>query len=207
MECWQIIYLIHIMSYWGVCSYYDNLYINIKNLDESVKGSIKNQIFITLPFIYLFFQKYPIEYNNLIVSVSLLPFLISSADIYFYMTHRFAHKYLWFIHKYHHRGKNFAVKSLDAHMLEHLFCNLGSIIFGIYLLKYLTVILNIYVICLWICLITINTCLTHTELYDNNGDHLIHHKYLHFNYGIGFYTMDKFFGTYKHFSPLVKNKR
>ena len=96
-------------------------------------SSIYNQIFITFPFIYFNFKEYKFHTGteNIIYSICLIPFLLIMADIYFYTTHIFCHKYLWFIHKYHHRGKNFAVKSLDAHMVEHLLCNLVSITIGI----------------------------------------------------------------------------
>jgi sterol desaturase/sphingolipid hydroxylase (fatty acid hydroxylase superfamily) len=206
MENWQIVFLIHIMNYWWICIYYDNFYKNFIHLKDSIEGSIKNQLFVTLPFVYLFMNNYPIENNNILLSVILIPFLVIVADFYFYITHRLAHKYLWFIHKYHHKGKNYAVKSLDAHMTEHLICNLGSIVFGLYCFKYYNIIINIYILYLWIAFTTINTCLTHTEDYDKKGDHLIHHKYLHYNYGVGFYIMDKVIGTYKTF-PALNIKR
>jgi len=190
------IYLFHIICYWSMCIYYDDMRKNYMELKESIKGSIINQIFVTYPFIYLYFKDYPLEYNNLELSILFLPFLLISADFYFYIIHRFCHEYLWFIHRYHHRGKNFAVKSLDAHVLEHLFCNLGSIICGVQLLKHYFI-FNVYILYLWTIMITINTCLTHSEIYDKKGEHLVHHKYLNYNYGVGFYLMDRIVGTYK----------
>jgi sterol desaturase/sphingolipid hydroxylase (fatty acid hydroxylase superfamily) len=108
---------------------------------------------------------------------------------------------LWNIHKHHHRGKNYAVKSLDAHPIEHLWCNLGSITIGIEILRRNNIYFDIFSLCLWVGITTINTCLTHSEEYNAKGNHLIHHRYLNHNYGVGFYFMDKLMGTYKQQQP------
>lgn len=194
-----LIYFIHIFCYWFTSMYYDNYKRNYKLLKDSIRGSIYNQIFITFPFIYFNFKGYKFRSGreNIISSICLIPFLVVMADIYFYITHIFCHKYLWFIHKYHHKGKNFAVKSLDAHMIEHILCNLVSIIIGLKILQLYNFYMNIYILCLWTAMTTINTCLTHTEEYDKEGIHLVHHKYHNYNYGVGFYIMDRIFGTYK----------
>ena len=193
----NILFLIHIISYWGTSIYYDNLLLNYPVIYNSIKDSIRNQICVSLPSLYMFCHIYPIEYNNFIVSIACIPILILYADIYFYTVHRICHKKIWNIHKYHHQGKNFAVKALDAHFLEHLFINIVSISIGILFLYHMNIIINIYVLYGWMLLTTINACLTHTEDYNKNGDHLVHHKYLTVNYGVGFYIMDRMFGTYR----------
>ena len=54
---------------------------------------------------------------------------------------------------------------------------------------------------------TINVSISHSDSgskYDNNI-HNIHHKYLKYNYGTGFYIMDRLFNSYKN-NNVVKKK-
>lgn len=191
----KLLYLLHILIYWGTSIYLDDYYNNYKYIKHSIYGSFRNQILVTLPIFYVLSYDYPIEKYNFITILT-IPILICLIDFWFYITHKFAHIFLWNIHKEHHTGKNFAVKSLDAHPIEHLICNLGSILFSIYLFKFFNIIINIYVIYLSIISITINTCVTHSEKYYKHGDHIVHHKKINYNFGTGFYFMDKIFKTY-----------
>ncbi len=131
------------------------------------------------------------------MSIFCIPILICSADVYFYSLHRLCHSVpaLWEIHKYHHIGVTYAVKALDAHYIEHLVINLGSVWFGVFLLQQMEIILNIYVLYGWIALTTINSCITHTKNVRPSGKHILHHKFLTCNYGVGFYIMDRLCNT------------
>jgi len=182
------------------------VYIYDKNVIEedyknSVIGSIKNQILYTLPSTLIFFNYYPIEYNNVLLSFIYIPILIVSSDCYFYITHRPLHtKWLYHLHKSHHTGEVHVAKSLDADGLEHIVGNLGSFISGIALLWYYGYIINIYIVSIWVGIATINTCISHSnkKCYLDSGNHLSHHKYRNCNYGFGIYLLDRLLGTYNY---------
>ena len=167
---------------------------------NSVLLSLKNQVLYTFPTMYALSNYYPIIYDNFLFSFLYIPILVITGDIYFYISHFPLHSKLLFkYHKTHHTGTTHVAKSLDADFMEHVFGNLGSFLCGILILKYFNHVINIYVLGLWIGIITINVCTSHIngESYLNNGLHKIHHTYLNCNYGNGFYIMDKIFGTYK----------
>jgi len=193
-----ILFLIHITCYWGMVYTYDDISSN--DFSIAVKNSIKNQLCITLPTIFIFFNSYPITYNNFLISLGCIPILIVTCDIYFYLSHRPLHsKLLWQFHKTHHKGKVCVAKSLDADALEHFIGNLGSFAIGIILLQYLGFIFHIYILYLWVAISTINTCISHSNgnaPYDNEI-HNIHHKLLKCNYGTGFYILDRLLGSYR----------
>ena len=193
------LFTIHFMSYWATSIYYDDFIKNRLILCPSVERCLWNQLYGTLPMLCLFVATYPIEFNNFISSILLLPILVNGADIYFYCVHRLGHRYFWKIHKIHHKGDNYAVKSLDTHIIEHIFVNIFSISYFIYLIYFMGFVINIYVLHLWIFIITINACLTHSENYNKYSNHLVHHKYYNCNYGVGFYLIDKLLNTYKTF--------
>ena len=198
MEPSTILFLIHTICYWYMVYLYDDK--QHPDFKSAVFNSIKNQIVVSYPVFNIIFRYYPINYNNFIISFTYIPILIIIGDIYFYLSHRPLHsKLLWQFHKAHHRGKNCCAKSLDADILEHLIGNIGSFIIGIYSLYYFNIVLNIYILYLWVAMTTINVCISHSagkSKYDNNVHH-IHHKCLKYNYGNGFYIMDKLFNSYK----------
>lgn len=191
------LFSIHISCYWTMVYIYDkNVIEDYKN---SVIGSIKNQILYTLPSTLIFFNYYPIEYNNFLLSFLYIPFLIVISDSYFYITHRPLHtKWLYHLHKSHHTGEVCVAKSLDSDGLEHIVGNLGSFISGILILWYYGYIINIYIIGMWIAIITINVCISHSngKCSLDSGNHLSHHKHLKHNYGFGIYLLDRLLGTY-----------
>jgi len=194
-----IFFLIHFICYWCMVFIYDK---NIKKtvFYNSILLSLKNQLLYTFPSMYILFNYYPISYDNFLFSFLYIPLLVITGDIYFYISHFPLHSRLLFkYHKTHHTGTTHVAKSLDADLIEHIFGNLGSFLCGILILKYFNHIINIYVLGLWIGIITINVCTSHIngESSLNNGLHKIHHKKLNCNYGNGFYIMDKIFGTYK----------
>ena len=190
-----IAFSIHFIIYWVMVVLYDDVY-NI----EACKNSLKNQFILTLPLSILFFNYYPIEYNNIFISFACIPFIIVTSDIYFYLSHRPMHtKLLYKYHKHHHTGEVCVAKALDADGIEHIIGNLGSFISGILLLWYFGFIINIYIFTTWVGLVTINTCVSHNKNppITDKGLHLNHHKYRNCNYGFGFYIMDRMMGTYK----------
>jgi sterol desaturase/sphingolipid hydroxylase (fatty acid hydroxylase superfamily) len=196
------LFSLHCITYWSTCFYYDSQVVTYKNyvkneLRVSIESSLLNQICGTLPSIYLFLKVYPVIEYNFLQSILCIPCLIMFTDVYFYTIHRLCHSYLWFIHKHHHIGDNYSVKSLDAHIIEHIFINIVSISWGIGALYKLGFIFNIYSLYLWTFLSTIYPCLTHSEVYNENSTHLKHHKFRNCNYGVGgIYLMDRMFGTY-----------
>lgn len=198
MDPYIILFLLHFISYWGTCFVLDDLYYNYIDLRIPITESIRNQFCVTLPTLYLFSTTYPVDYDNFMISILYIPALICFADVYFYSLHRLCHSspLLWSIHKYHHHGVIRAVKALDAHYIEHFVINLGSVWFGVFLFQQMNIIINMWVLYSWMILTTTNTCVTHSENFRENGKHIIHHKKLTYNYGVGFYCMDRMCRTY-----------
>ena len=187
-------FAIHFGIYWTFVLFFDDVY-NIK----AVKDSLKNQFVLTLPLSILFFNYYPIEYNNIFLSLACLPFIIIMSDIYFYCTHRPFHTtLLWKYHKTHHHNTVSIAKSLDADIIEHTIGNLGSFIIGFVIFQYWDIIFNIYIFHIWVAISTISTCVSHSNkrILGDKGVHEIHHKYLKYNFGTGFYIMDRIMGSY-----------
>lgn len=188
---------IHFISYWYLVYLYDDF--KIKDYDISVKNSLINQFVITLPTTYFFLEHYTINYNDLFLSLIILPILIICSDIYFYILHRILHhRYFWHFHKAHHKGELFIAKSLDSDIFEHLFVNLGSFVIGLLVFSYFHIYLNIYIFHLFVGIGTINTCISHSDKKHpcDNGLHQIHHKKLVYNYGFYPNIMDIFFNTF-----------
>jgi sterol desaturase/sphingolipid hydroxylase (fatty acid hydroxylase superfamily) len=193
------VFLLHFICYWSLVIIYDKN-VPKKVFYKSVMLSLKNQLLYTYPSICILFIYYPISYDNFLFSFLYLPFLVASGDIYFYISHRPLHSKLFFkFHKHHHTGIIHVAKSLDADGLEHVLGNLGSFLCGILVLQYFEHTINIYIICLWVCMVTVNVCISHSnnKCDIDNGLHKTHHKKLNCNYGNGFYIMDRIFGTYK----------
>ena len=193
------IFSIHFFCYWMMVVLYDEN-IPPKIFWKSALSSLKNQLIFTYPLFILLFKYYPLKYDNLLLSFGYIPILIISGDIYFYMTHRPLHsKWLFKYHKSHHTGVVHVAKSLDADGFEHVFGNIGSFINGVLILWYFGYIINIYTLGVWVGISTFNTCLSHSNLKCNldDGVHLLHHKYIKYNYGTGLYLCDRLMGTYK----------
>lgn len=193
------LFFMHIICYWTMVLLYDK---NVPTDDFKIAAasSLKNQLLYTLPCTVIFLNYYPTNYEYILSEIGYLPILIISSDCYFYITHRPMHlKCLYHLHKHHHMGTVCVAKSLDANGFEHIVGNLGSFFIGIIILWYFNIILNIYLIGSWICLVTINTCISHSNLKCqlDSGKHLNHHKYRQCNFGFGLYLMDRISGTYK----------
>ena len=210
---------IHIFTYWIVSLFFlilDYICYKTNILDkykinkitenywkycyDSMKGSLINQIFTTLPILMYIDNSNIILYNefNITIEFCKILFYISCVDIWFFTFHYLFHKIPFLyknIHKFHHRESiPAAVSALDAHIIEHLIINIGSILIGPILCPgyYLTIYLYIF-------LATANSCISHSG-YNNifaGIEHNIHHKFSKYNYGTGLYLLDKIFKTYK----------
>ena len=188
-------FLIHFLIYWFMVLVFDDVYDT-----KAFKDSFKNQILLTLPLSILFFNYYPIEYNNIFISFACVPLIVVISDIYFYCTHRPLHtSLLWKYHKTHHHNTVSIAKSLDADIVEHAVGNLGSFIIGFIVLRHWGIIFNIYIFHIWAIISTISTCASHSgkKILGDSGVHEIHHKYLKYNFGTGLYIVDRIMGTYK----------
>ncbi len=188
-------FLNHTIVFWSMVIMYGGEVVWSKGMENS----LKNQVLYTFPSICLLFANYPVKYDDPLLSVAYVPFLIVSADIYFYLTHRPLHcKVFYRFHRHHHTDTVCTAKALDASGPEHVIGNLGSFVIGFLILQHFGHIVNIYVLQLWLAFCTFNTCSTHSNgaCPWDDGVHAIHHHKLKYNYGSGLYIMDRIFETY-----------
>jgi len=179
-------FLVHFACYWGMVFLYDETPLSIASLN-----SLKNQVLCTLPLSFVVPTSVDTHWTQWFWG----PFLcIVLSDVYFFCSHILLHKFMWNHHKTHHSGKVHVAKSLDADLLEHLICNLGSFVFPFLFFTPGDAFVNF-----WSVASTINTCISHVghPILGDCGIHLLHHKHLKWNYGTGFYMMDRLFGTYR----------
>jgi len=190
-----ISFSIHFATYWALVWAYDD-----KHDIQAVRNSLKNQVLSTLPLCLLFFNHYPIVYTDIFFSLCCIPLIIVMSDFYFYCSHRPLHtSLLWKYHRTHHHNTVSVAKSLDADLLEHVIGNLGSFIIGFLVFWYYGVVFNVYVYHMWVLASTLSTCVSHSNkrVFGDRGIHEIHHKHLKYNFGTGFYLMDRIMGTYR----------
>ena len=165
---------------------------------ESAKGALKNQLCVTLPSIIMLARCSPHQTEPLGVSMMCLPLLVVATDLYFYVLHRALHtRRLWKWHKAHHTGQVRPVKALDADAPEHLMVNLGSFACG-FVVSHVVFGFAFHrsAVYVWTAVSTLNTCWSHCpELDGENGSHVLHHKHLKCNYGVGFYIGDRLLGS------------
>lgn len=160
---------------------------------EGATQSLKNQLRITLPMLYLFSDRL---YSTELQVFSCLQFFlyIILNDAYFYVMHRLLHCnrifYVLF-HQHHHREKfTAACSALDSGIVEHLFVNIGSVAIGPLLFNGSEV-----TVLTWFILATINSCFAHSGYKYMSDNHNIHHKNPIYNYGTGLMLFDSLFNT------------
>lgn len=112
-------------------------------------------------------------------------------DILFYCMHRLFHGKLLYrrFHFVHHAQEASAAGSLCAHPVEHFFANALPVVLAGSLTG-----MSTYAFTLWIIIATTNNILGHMP--SRGKLHIIHHKKLNKNYGVGFFVADRIFGTF-----------
>ena len=197
-------FLVHLSSYWSVCGIFylkDRLFkkgYNWSAYKSAAVTSIKNQFYISLPTLYITsgrIQKV-IEASvddTFITCISKLFLIINISNLFFYWSHRFLHIPFMFryVHYKHHEFiEPIGVAALYAHPIEHFISNTLS-----FILPFLYVGCNYYIMLMLLACATMITVLYHTKYFFIFNDHLIHHQLFKYNYGFGGY-LDKMFGTY-----------
>ena len=199
-------FLVHLASYWSTCAVFylkDRLFEKGYNWPAyrlAATTSIKNQFYISLPTLYITsgrIQKI-IESSSddaILVCVAKLFIIVNISNLFFYWSHRLLHVPFMFryVHYKHHEFiEPVGVAALYAHPLEHFISNTLS-----FILPFLYVGCNYYIMLLMLGSASVITVLYHTKYFFIFNDHLIHHQLFKCNYGFGGY-LDKMFGTYRY---------
>lgn len=200
-------FIIHLSSYWLSVLYlykYDKKYtsksiIKWEKYINSIKISLFNQFFITLPLLFLFKNNLCNAFlNDNISNIKIMKSTLSiifSSGLLFYGFHYILHKPFFYkrIHKMHHEFITpVAPASLYAHPIEHILCNNLSFLIPFMIFGTTKNVSNI--------LIIIGSIMVTTAHVDYNFpylgySHVIHHKKYKYNYGFG-NIFDKIFSTY-----------
>ena len=206
----------HIAIYWSYCYYI--LYTH--NIDKKfyipklsvVYNVIVNQsiapvmLYITNNFFNIIdfdhINNKQIDFTNfnmVIMLVILIDIFVMSIchSIYFYIAHRMFHINILYknIHYIHHRNIiTLPYTVIDAHILEHIFINIFSVVCGLIIWD-----CHRESFMIWIWIATISSVKTHSCIIRKNSPkkHDLHHLLKHVNYGSGYKFMDKLFNTYK----------
>jgi len=188
------LFFTHIISYWLAVACYSYIYQQwSKESPKVVKQVLINQIVFT-PFYIIPFQFYPepISTYNIVWQ---LPAIVVLTDIIFYTCHRYFHlnKTLYaLIHKSHHEyDPPIASAALYAHPIEHLFINLSSTIFPLFIVR-----ANVTVAVIWTIISSVNVVVAHSGTWPGDP-HTAHHKYKTCNYGVGLLLLDRLFHTFR----------
>ncbi len=170
-----------------LCEIFSNYENNTKQRQVAYIRSIQNLFILFCIICILPFDSIPSSTDNQ-YTVLFVWFIL--ADIIFTITHRLLHtKKLYWIHKQHHTNNpSYSTSTFDSHIVEFLFGNVSTGIMPMIIYKGSDTIQT-----LWITVAILNTVISHTI----EGPHLIHHKLLRYNYGQGFYLLDRIFNTYK----------
>jgi sterol desaturase/sphingolipid hydroxylase (fatty acid hydroxylase superfamily) len=162
--------------------------------------------FLTVPgCIYVIRPFIPEDKEFNVLQIFMLPVYALLIDVFFFTAHYAFHsKYLYPLHKIHHRFKQpVSICALYAHPLEILFGNILPL-FGP-LMLFPTSAPLVY---LWIVFTTYETTFgAHSGVVDWGDDHDLHHRLFNVNYGTGLYLCDRIFGTYIHFKSKPVTQR
>lgn len=195
-----LLFFVHFFTYWFmsfVFLIYDVAYRRVKgsNYEYLSLVVLENQLFVSLPFVLFFDTYFPFEKELSVIHIGWqVPCLLILHEIFFYHLHRLMHtKYLYKYHKQHHQiRKLVGVGALYSGKVDHFLVNMLPVYLPPFLLN-----MNYLLILIWIIIATINTICIHSsyDYFDKRHEH--HHVYLNVNYGIGFYVIDRLYGTYK----------
>lgn len=208
MDEWAVIFGLHVSIYWLSVALFKDAATPAKDFKTACAASLKNQIFHALPVTYVFFQGvknwYPGYHGERLSFYDSLPYLPLQAlttDCYFHIMHRIMHtKLFWGFHRKHHDAKTHVAKALDGDMLEHIFVNLFSVFFGVWVLQYFFgILLDSSILYIWCAISNIAVMQSHRskEGGKNLGRHERHHIFVKCNYGVGLYALDRLTGTFR----------
>jgi sterol desaturase/sphingolipid hydroxylase (fatty acid hydroxylase superfamily) len=199
-------FVFHFFSYWSVCSiFYIIDYFRLPQTHQNwnkyklaATTSLKNQLFISLPTLYLVSDRLESileasRNDSIISSVWKVFLIINISNLFFYWSHRLLHVPIFFryIHSKHHEFiEPIGVAALYAHPIEHFLSNTFSFIF-----PFLYIGCNYYIMLALLSSASIMTVFYHTRSFGIFNDHLVHHQLFKYNFGFGGY-LDKIFGTY-----------
>lgn len=171
---------------------------SMTDMTKAIIVSLGNQL-MSLP-IMLYLSPYCKNTENiysLSSNILLFVFYTIIGDQWFYWTHRLMHCPLLYysIHYYHHYWTYpIAISTINAHPIEHIIINIGSIVIGPLLYPCTDNILTI-----WIILTTFNAVSGHCGLhipYLSIENHDMHHRLLTCNYGTSVLS-DYMYGTHR----------
>ena len=187
------LFCIHVFFYWLAVGFYTFFYNQWKNDSPKVIKQVLINQFVYTPLYIIPFQFYPTSLPTYNI-IWQLPAIIFLTDIIFYICHRYFHynKILYtLVHRKHHEyDPPIASAALYAHPIEHLFINISSTVFPMFIVK-----ANLTVAIIWIIISSVNVVVAHIAI--PNGQHTLHHRYLKCNYGVGMMLMDRIFNTLK----------
>lgn len=188
------LFYVHILFYWLSVAFYSYMYEQwSEDSPKVIKQVLINQ-FIFTPLYIIPFQFYPepISTYNIIWQ---LPAIVVLTDIIFYICHRYFHlnKTLYtLVHQTHHEyDPPIAPAALYAHPIEHIFINLSSTVFPMFIVR-----ANLTVAIIWTIISSVNVVIAHSATWPNDP-HTAHHKYKKCNYGVGPLLMDRLFNTFR----------
>lgn len=217
------IYAIHVMTYWMSClllmtlstTMPDNRFVPEKR-DKYPPSAWK---IISAIWISLLNQLI-----GLFVAIWIIPFCLTESELgwfdiiarmifhgligdqWFYWTHRLMHRRWLYskIHYIHHQWTYpMAIRTIYAHPIEHIVCNLGAIAIGPLIWP-----TNQLFMTLWVVVATFNAVLGHSGLnlpLTSVEKHDLHHRFLNCNYGtVG--LSDYVYGTQGSVSSTVKSR-
>lgn len=161
---------------------------------------------VTIPAcIYLIRPLIPAAREFRFSQLLILPVYVLLIDVFFFTAHYAFHsKYLYPLHKIHHRFKQpVSIAALYAHPLEILCGNILPLFGPLMLLPTSAPLVH-----LWIVYTTFETTFgAHSGVADWADDHDLHHKHFNVNFGTGLYLCDRLFGTYIHFKSKPVTQR
>ena len=189
----QIHIIIGLVTYVVSCKLlepYDIPYTKQRRI--AFRRTLQNFVYLALLSLLLTFYGYRhlptisrgLKYDFIIAILWLI-----MAETLFSVSHYTLHsKYLYWIHKQHHENNpTYSTSCLDAHPLEFIFGNVGTIIIPMVLLPASDVMSMLFVL-----FAVVNTASAHCS----GTTHATHHSLFKYNYGQGGYVFDRLIGTY-----------